>query len=167
MFVDNEKFHRGHGALSIGLEDSSSWVAVSAFAPIVNPTKCPWGEKAFKAYLGGVDHGKKYDATSILVQRSTPIAEFDDILIDQGTDDEFLETQLLPDNLIVAAEKSGQKITLNMREGFDHSYFFIAAYIDDHIKFHAKRLHKKQQLQLSEEQKYDFSSTTGKPITCE
>lgn len=149
------------------MEDPSSWAAVSAFAPIVNPTKCPWGEKAFKAYLGDVDQGHQYDATSILAERSTPIAEFDDILIDQGTDDEFLEAQLLPDNFVFAAEKSGQKITLNMREGFDHSYFFIAAYIDDHIKFHANRLHKKQQLHLSEGQSYDFSSTTGKPITCE
>ena len=155
----------GHGALSIAFEDPSSWAAVSAFAPITNPCLCPWGEKAFGAYLGGVEQGGAFDATHILNDRVAPMVEFDDILIDQGTDDEFLKDQLNSEQLMAAAEKCGQTITLNMREGFDHSYHFIAAFIDDHVKFHAERLHKKQRLALAET-KYDFSATQGKPITC-
>ena len=156
----------GHGALSIGLEQHGSWAAISAFSPISNPTNCPWGEKAFNAYLGSVDSGKDVDATSILLERDIPIIEYDDILIDQGVDDEFLVTQLKPQNLLDAASKCGQKITLNMHEGFDHSYFFIAAFIEEHIKFHATRLHKKQQLENTETEDYDFAATTGKPIQC-
>ena len=155
----------GHGALSIAFEDPSSWAAVSAFAPITNPCLCPWGEKAFGAYLGGVEQGEAFDATHILNDRVAPMVEFDDILIDQGTDDEFLKDQLNSEQLMAAAEKCGQTITLNMREGFDHSYHFIAAFIDDHVKFHAERLHKKQRLALAET-KYDFSATQRKPITC-
>jgi hypothetical protein len=93
------------------------------------------------------------------------MVEFDDILIDQGSDDEFLKEQLKPENLMAVAEKCGQKVTLNMREGFDHSYHFIAAFIEDHIKFHAERLHKKQRLALAATE-YDFTATQGKPITC-
>ena len=155
----------GHGALSIAFEDPSSWTSVSAFSPISNPTECPWGEKAFGSYLGGVDAGKQFDATCLLNERTAPIIEYDEILIDQGTDDEFLKEQLKPENLLAAAEKCGQKITLNMREGFDHSYYFIAAFIEDHVKFHAKRLHKKKQMAVSETV-YDFSETEGQPIKC-
>jgi S-(hydroxymethyl)glutathione dehydrogenase/alcohol dehydrogenase len=164
-------FKSGHGALSIGLEDPESWTAVSAFSPISNPTDCPWGEKAFNAYLGSVEAGKPYDATLLLSERGAqnPIIEYDDILIDQGTDDEFLKEQLKPDNLIAAAAKCGQTITVNKREGFDHSYFFISSFIDHHIKFHASRLHKKQKLlnvAKENESDYSFSATKGKPITC-
>jgi len=155
----------GHGALTLALKDPSSWVSVSAFSPICNPTKCPWGDKAFKAYLGSVEAGEAYDATVLIGQRSTPIIEFDDILIDQGDADEFLAEQLKPEELVKAAEKCGQKITLNMREGFDHSYHFIAAFIDDHIAFHGKRLRKKQEA-IRSQVTYDFSSTQGKPIKC-
>ena len=155
----------GYGALSIALEDPSSWAAVSAFAPIANPCECPWGVKAFGSYLGSVENGQAFDATRILSGRTAPMVEFDDILIDQGTEDEFLKEQLKPENLMAAAEKCGQKITLNMREGFDHSYHFIAAFIEDHVEFHAKRLHKKQRLALAEIE-YDFTATQGKPITC-
>jgi len=107
----------GHGALSIAFEDPSSWTSVSAFAPICNPTDCPWGEKSFTNYLGSVKAGKPFDATCILADRTGPIAEFDDILIDQGTNDEFLvdSAQLKPDSLMDAAQKCGQKITMNMR----------------------------------------------------
>jgi len=155
----------GYGALSIAFEDPSSWAAVSAFAPIANPCECPWGVKAFGSYLGSVENGQAFDATRILSGRTAPMVEFDDILIDQGTEDEFLKEQLKPENLMAAAEKCGQKITLNMREGFDHSYHFIAAFIEDHVEFHAKRLHKKQRLALAEIE-YDFTATQGKPITC-
>ena len=140
----------GHGALTIALKDPAKWTSVSAFSPICHPTDCPWGEKAFTAYLGSVEAGKPHDATCLLQERSTPIVEFDDILIDQGTDDEFLETQLKPQALQAAADKCGQKVTINMREGFDHSYHFIAGFIENHVEFHGKRLRKKQQLLLSE-----------------
>ncbi len=148
------------------MDEPGLWAAISAFSPISNPVDSPWGKQAFKSYLGSVGAGEAYDATVILLNRNSPIVEYDDILIDQGIDDEFLTEQLKPDNLLNAASKCGQKVTLNLREGFDHSYFFIASFIDDHIKFHAKRLHKMQQLKLSKEREYDFSDTRGKPIIC-
>ena len=129
----------GHGALTIALrEGKSSWKSVSAFAPICNPLDCPWGKKAFKAYLGSVDNGKMHDATFLVESLESPM--YEDILIDQGTSDNFLEEQLKPQGLEKAAEKVGQKISLNMRKGFDHSYFFIAKFIEDHVNFHAKYL---------------------------
>lgn len=133
----------GFGALSLAFENPEEWTAVSAFAPIANPTNCPWGEKAFTNYLGSVENGKKYDPTSMLQARETGFEKFDDILIDQGSDDNFLEEQLKPHLLKDAADSCGQRITLNMREGYDHSYFFIAAFIEDHVRFHAKRLQEK------------------------
>lgn len=155
----------GHGALTIALKDPASWTSVSAFSPICNPTNCPWGDKAFKAYLGSVEDGKVHDATCLLEARSTPIVEYDEILIDQGSDDEFLEGQLKPEAFVEAAKKCGQKVTLNMREGFDHSYHFIAAFIEDHVDFHGKRLNKAVQLNRTQTT-YDFSATQGKAITC-
>jgi len=129
----------GHGALTIGLrEGKASWRSVSAFSPICNPVDCPWGKKAFEAYLGSVDAGKSHDATCIVEGLESPL--YDDILIDQGTADNFLEEQLKPEALEKAAEKVGQKISLNMRKGFDHSYYFIAKFIEDHVNFHAKYL---------------------------
>lgn len=133
----------GHGALTIALKDPSSWVSVSAFAPIVNPTNVPWGEKAFKAYLGSVEAGKAHDATCLLLERGSAVPEFDDILIDQGTADNFLENQLTTSAFSDAAKQVGQTVTVNMREGFDHSYHFIAAFIEDHVVFHGKRLRAK------------------------
>jgi S-(hydroxymethyl)glutathione dehydrogenase/alcohol dehydrogenase len=155
----------GHGALTIALKDPASWVSVSAFSPICNPTNCPWGEKAFTAYLGSVEAGKAHDATCLLQARTTPVVEFDDILIDQGTDDEFLLNQLKPEVFVAAAKHCGQKVTMNMRDGFDHSYHFIAAFIESHVEFHGKRLRKKQQLMRSQV-KYNFAATQGKPIQC-
>lgn len=121
----------GHGALTIALKSPSSWASVSAFSPICNPTSCPWGEKAFNAYLGSVEAGKSHDATCLLGKSSGPTL-FDDILIDQGVADDFLENQLNPQSLVDAAKKSGQKLSLNMQEGFDHSYYFIATFIEQH-----------------------------------
>jgi S-(hydroxymethyl)glutathione dehydrogenase/alcohol dehydrogenase len=140
-------------------------VSVSAFSPICNPTECPWGDKAFKAYLGSVEAGQAHDATVLLSERSTPIVEYDDILIEQGEADEFLAGQLKPEAFQAAAAKCGQKVTVNMREGFDHSYHFIAAFIEDHVLFHGKRLRKKQQMSRTEVT-YDFAATQGKPIQC-
>jgi S-(hydroxymethyl)glutathione dehydrogenase/alcohol dehydrogenase len=161
----------GHGALSIAFGSSSDnkndWTSVSAFSPIANPTKSPWGEKAFGAYLGSVDAGAPFDTTIILEQGYS--CEYDDVLIDQGTDDEFLTDQLKPQNLVQAADKANQKITLNMREGYDHSYYFIAAFIQDHIRFHAKRLKERKENEEREAifaSSDSFSATTGKPIQC-
>jgi len=129
----------GHGALTIALREvKDSWKSVSAFAPIANPVDCPWGQKAFEGYLGSVDAGKAYDATLLVESPQAPM--YEDILIDQGTADNFLEEQLKPEALEVAAKRSGQKITVNMRNGFDHSYYFIAQFIENHINFHAKYL---------------------------
>jgi len=128
----------GHGALTIALKDPSSWVSVSAFSPICNPTACPWGEKAFTAYLGSVEKGKAHDATILVGEASSN--SFDSILIDQGTADEFLPSQLKPEAFEEAAKKASVNVQVNMREGFDHSYYFIAAFVEDHINFHAKRL---------------------------
>jgi S-(hydroxymethyl)glutathione dehydrogenase/alcohol dehydrogenase len=128
-------------------------------------TACPWGEKAFKAYLGSVDAGKAHDATELLASKSEP--SFDDILIDQGKADEFLAQQLLPEKFTEAASKVGQSVTLNMRDGFDHSYYFIASFIQDHVAFHGKRLRKKQAEVLAVASALsDVSATAGKPIEC-
>jgi S-formylglutathione hydrolase len=129
----------GHGALTIALREQNEWVSVSAFAPICNPTKVPWGKKAFEAYLGSIESGKGHDATCLLKEKSA----FDEILIDQGTADEFLEKQLSTDTLSESAKQVGQNVTINMREGFDHSYHFIAAFIEDHVAFHGKKLKAK------------------------
>ncbi len=159
----------GHGALTIALKDTKkSWVSVSAFSPICNPTKCPWGDKAFKAYLGSVDAGLVHDATVLLSERSGATV-YDEILIEQGSDDNFLSAgQLLPENFVEASQKVGQKVTLNMRDGYDHSYYFIASFIGDHIAFHAKRLRSKyaEILALESSSSLDFSATVGKTITC-
>jgi len=139
----------GHGALTIALKQQGPehWRSVSAFAPICNPTNCPWGHKAFSAYLGSIDSGKDHDATCLLLSsmkenETLPSYCYDDILIDQGTADNFLVEQLKPEELIKAGEQCNQKITLNMRNGFDHSYYFIAAFIESHVEFHGQRLNK-------------------------
>jgi S-formylglutathione hydrolase FrmB len=93
--------------------------------------------------LGSVDAGLVHDATVLLSERSGATV-YDDILIEQGSDDNFLSGgQLLPENFVEASQKVGQKVTLNMRDGYDHSYYFIATFISDHIAFHAKRLRSK------------------------
>ena len=129
----------GHGALTIALKEQAEWVSVSAFAPICNPTKVPWGEKAFNAYLGSIESGLVHDATCLLKEKTA----FDEILIDQGTADEFLEKQLATDAFSAQATEVGQHVTVNMREGFDHSYHFIAAFIEDHVEFHGSKLRAK------------------------
>lgn len=165
----------GHGALTIAMKDptTTSWASVSAFSPICNPTNCPWGEKAFTSYYGSVEAGKDWDAT-ILMETNGPFDQYDDILIDQGLDDEFLEEQLKPEALEEAANKVGQTLTIRRHVGHDHSYYFISSFIDDHIKFHATRLRKKQGMKRAsavsvsavEESSSSSSSTAGKPITC-
>ena len=130
----------GHGALTLALRHPHLFRSVSAFAPICSPTRCPWGEKAFTAYLGE-DRAlwEAHDATR-LIEGGVGEGCFDDILIDQGDADPFLVEQLKPELLVAAGEAAGQAITLRMQPGYDHSYFFMASFIADHVAFHAKRL---------------------------
>jgi len=130
----------GHGALTLALRHPHLFRSVSAFAPICSPTRCLWGEKAFTAYLGD-DRTvwEAHDATR-LIEGGVGEGCFDDILIDQGDADPFLVEQLKPELLVAAGEAAGQAITLRMQPGYDHSYFFMASFIADHVAFHAKRL---------------------------
>ncbi|AYG95054.1 S-formylglutathione hydrolase [Brevundimonas naejangsanensis] len=130
----------GHGALTLALRHPELFKSVSAFAPIASPTRCPWGEKAFTAYLGE-DRAQwaKHDA-ALLIESGAAKGVFDDILVDQGDADSFLTDQLKPELLTAAAEKAGQGLTLRMQPGYDHSYFFMASFVDDHVAFHAERL---------------------------
>lgn len=127
----------GHGALVVALKNPTMYQSVSAFAPIVAPMQVPWGEKAFMAYLGG-DKATwaDYDATELLKRSEA----FMPILIEQGMADDFLEEQLKPDIFATVAEEKGVALTLNKREGYDHSYYFIASFIGEHIAYHAKAL---------------------------
>lgn len=130
----------GHGALVLALRHPHLFRSVSAFAPIASPTRCPWGEKAFSAYLGE-DRGlwAWHDAAR-LIEAGAAKGVFDDILVDQGDADPFLAEQLKPELLVEAARAAGQGLTLRMQPGYDHSYFFMTSFIADHIGFHAARL---------------------------
>ena len=130
----------GHGALTLALRHPHLFRSVSAFAPIASPTRCPWGEKAFSAYLGE-DRAEwaGHDAAR-LIEAGVGAGCYDDILIDQGDADPFLAEQLKPELLTAAAEAAGQTVTLRMQPGYDHSYFFMASFIADHVAFHAARL---------------------------
>ncbi|NOU49000.1 S-formylglutathione hydrolase [Pseudoalteromonas sp. JBTF-M23] len=126
----------GHGALTIGLRNIEQYSSISAFSPIVHPQQCPWGIKAFTGYLGiDTKTWQKYDATALMSTNEfeQPIP----ILIDQGDADGFLDEQLQPWHLQKAAEHINYPLTFNMREGYDHSYFFISSFIDEHLRFHA------------------------------
>ncbi|KZT35632.1 carbohydrate esterase family 1 protein [Sistotremastrum suecicum HHB10207 ss-3] len=135
----------GHGALTIYLESlktNSPFLSASAFAPISNPIKAPWGEKAFKGYLsGGLEEAKsKYDATEAITKAKGPLK----ILVDSGTSDNFYkQKQLLPENLIAAAKSAGHSeadVNIRIRDGYDHSYYFISTFAPEHIQYHAKIL---------------------------
>ncbi|KAL1555357.1 S-formylglutathione hydrolase [Salvia divinorum] len=128
----------GHGALTIYLKNLDKYKSVSAFAPVANPINCPWGQKAFTNYLGENKAAwEEYDA-SILLSKYTNISAT--ILIDQGDADKFLSEQLLPQKLDEACRKSKVPLLLRMQPGYDHSYYFIATFIDDHIRHHAQSL---------------------------
>lgn len=132
----------GHGALTLALNHPDLFRSVSAFAPISSPTRCAWGQKAFTAYLGENRAAwDRYDAVS-LIKAGAAKGVYDDILIDQGDADGFLADQLKPHLLTAAAEAAGQKVTLRMQPGYDHSYFFMATFIADHVAFHARRLRR-------------------------
>ncbi|CAB4286584.1 unnamed protein product [Prunus armeniaca] len=128
----------GHGALTIYLKNLDKYKSVSAFAPIVNPTNCPWGQKAFSNYLGGnKTDWEEYDATC-LIKKFTDVSAT--ILIDQGGDDKFLHDQLLPHKFEEACRSAKVPLLLRLQPGYDHSYFFISTFIDDHIRHHAQAL---------------------------
>ena len=127
----------GHGALTLALKYPEKFKSVSAFAPICAPSQCPWGEKAFSNYLGSDQaEWQKHDATA-LVQTKT--AHFADILIDQGLSDQFY-SQLNPALFQQACQAAGQPLMLREHAGYDHGYYFIQSFIDDHLQFHAVQL---------------------------
>lgn len=127
----------GHGALTLALRHPGRFAAVSAFAPITSPMQSPWGQKAFARYLGE-DRAlwRRYDACALIEDG----ARLDDVLVDQGTADSFLQHQLKPDLLQQACAKASIPLTLRRQEGYDHSYFFIATFIEDHLRWHGERL---------------------------
>jgi S-formylglutathione hydrolase len=128
----------GHGALTIALKHPDRYKSVSAFAPITSPIRCPWGQKALAGYLGeDRSRWRDYDATALVEERGWAGSS---ILVDQGTADPFLETQLKPELLREACRRSGVSLDLRLRDGYDHSYFFIATFIEDHLRFHAAHL---------------------------
>ncbi|SEK65249.1 S-formylglutathione hydrolase [Atopomonas hussainii] len=127
----------GHGALVCALRNPGRYQSLSAFAPISNPSQCPWGEKAFSRYLGA-DRAtwQAWDACALLADAPEKLP----ILVDQGDRDDFLLQQLKPSALQAAAEAAGHPLTLRMQPGYDHSYYFIASFIDDHLRHHAAAL---------------------------
>ncbi|TAL37699.1 MAG: S-formylglutathione hydrolase [Phenylobacterium sp.] len=127
----------GHGALTLALKTPGRWKSVSAFAPISSPMRCPWGEKALGGYLGPDRAAwRRYDATALLDDG----ARVPELLVDQGEADNFLEGQLKPDLLEAACRKAGVRLTLRRQPGYDHSYYFIASFMEDHLRWHAERL---------------------------
>ena len=127
----------GHGALTIALRNPGRFKSVSAFAPICSPINCPWGEKALGGYLGDDREAwRDYDACDLISRAEERLP----LLVDQGSADGFLEEQLKPELLRSACERHGYALTLRMRDGYDHSYYFIATFIGDHIRHHAAAL---------------------------
>lgn len=129
----------GHGALTIGINNPEAYVSISAFSPICHPSIVPWGEKAFRHYLGeDKTTWQQYDAVSLINKHpvTTPI------LVDQGDADDFLHEQLKPETLLAAAQANNVPLTLRMQPGYDHSYYFIQTFIDEHLEFHAEHLRR-------------------------
>ncbi len=130
----------GHGALTLALKNPQQYRSVSAFAPICAPSQCSWGQKALTGYVGA-DRAQwsEYDACELIRSRGWP---HQDILVDQGSADSFLREQLKPELLQAACAQAGVVLNLRLQQGYDHSYYFIASFIEDHLRFHASRLHK-------------------------
>lgn len=124
----------GHGALTIHLRHPETYRSVSAFSPICNPSEAPWGQKTLSAYLGdNREAWKEHDATELVRRRPSGAT----ILIDQGTSDEFLESNLMPERFTEACGEAGQALELRMQPGYDHSYYFIQSFMEDHLRHHA------------------------------
>ncbi len=130
----------GHGALTLALRHPGKFRTVSAFAPVVAPSHSPWGVKAFGGYLGGDrEIWKAHDACELMgAQPSAPYP--DGILVDQGLDDKFLADQLRPEMFEAACARAGQPLTLRRHAGYDHSYYFVASFMGDHLRHHSRRL---------------------------
>jgi S-formylglutathione hydrolase len=127
----------GHGALVIALRNPDKYQSVSAFSPICAPMDCPWGQKAFTGYLGeNKEEWATYDASKLVAASSWKAP----MLVDQGTADEFLTGQLMPEKLESACSAAGKELRLRKQEGYDHSYYFIATFLEDHIRHHAQAL---------------------------
>ncbi len=127
----------GHGALTIALKNPKRFASCSALAPIVNPMTAGWSKPALEKYLGGDEAAwRRYDACALIEDGS----RFPEFFVDQGTADSFLDDGLRPWLLAEACEKAGIPLTLRMQDGYDHSYFFISTFMDDHLRWHAKRL---------------------------
>lgn len=128
----------GHGALTIALKNPDRYRSVSAFAPICSPMNCPWGEKALGNYIGSnKKEWEQYDACSLIDEASGKHFE---LLVDQGGADGFLEEQLKPELLQTACDRKGYRLHLRIQAGYDHSYYFIASFVGEHIRFHAERM---------------------------
>ncbi|MGY5798898.1 S-formylglutathione hydrolase [Rheinheimera faecalis] len=127
----------GHGALVIALREAGAYRSVSAFSPICQPTECDWGKKAFSAYLGS-DQSQwlQYDASFLLAQKQSSLP----MLIDQGEGDQFYPSQLRTESLIEANQRSQSGAQIRLQPGYDHSYFFISSFIEEHLRFHARHL---------------------------
>jgi len=126
----------GHGALTIALKNPDLYKTVSAFAPIAAPVRAPWGKKAFSGYLGsGKEEWREHDASELV--REHPFSDNRTILVDQGTGDQFLQEQLYPEVFEKACADAGQPLTLRWREDYDHGYYFISTFMEDHIRHHA------------------------------
>lgn len=127
----------GHGALTLALRNPSLYKSVSAFSPIAAPSQSPWGQKAFGNYLGADKQAwRDYDATELVARKAYP----GPILIDQGSADQYLAAELLPEKFAAAAAESGQKLNLRMQPGYDHGYYFIQTFMADHLRHHAEQL---------------------------
>jgi S-formylglutathione hydrolase len=127
----------GHGALVLGLREPALYRAISAFSPIVAPSQVQWGRDAFGAYLASEQEWAAYDATELVADHARPALT---ILIDQGQADSFLDAQLRPELFVAACEAAGQPVQLRRQEGYDHSYYFIASFVEDHLRHHAAAL---------------------------
>jgi S-formylglutathione hydrolase len=127
----------GHGALTLALRNPSLYKSVSAFSPIAAPSQSPWGTKAFNNYLGAEREAwSEYDATELVARRPHPGL----ILIDQGSADQYLAAELMPEKFAAAAARSGQRLNLRMQPGYDHGYYFIQTFMADHLRHHAEQL---------------------------
>ncbi len=127
----------GHGALTLALKNPDRFASVSAFSPICHPVNCPWGEKAFSHYLGNdKDTWKAHDSVLLMRENNVQVPA----LIDQGTADNFLEEQLGTESLVKAVSETNYPARIRYQEGYDHSYFFIATFIEDHLRFHHEHL---------------------------
>ena len=135
----------GHGALTIALKNPDLYSSASAFSPICSPINCPWGEKALSHYIGGnskddFEDWAEYDAVELIKKSSEHVKKSMPILVDQGDADNFLKEQLKTELLINVSQKENFPMNIRYQAGYDHSYFFIASFIEDHIKFHSEYL---------------------------